>query len=85
MNVCEHCHDKVHRGEFIVNGYQQTTNGIELDITRIVDQDAVDDLTSLIREWKEKENLSLVKIKQRLEEKKQLSFSIYKITKMLKR
>lgn len=30
VNVCEECHDKIHRGEIVVKGYFQTSNGHEL-------------------------------------------------------
>ncbi len=32
MNVCESCHDSIHRGEINVKGYQKTSMGVELII-----------------------------------------------------
>ena len=33
ISLCEVCHNKVHHGELNINGYVQTTEGIELDMT----------------------------------------------------
>lgn len=37
MNICESCHDAVHAGKIEVDGYQQTTNGVQLGIRHIQD------------------------------------------------
>jgi len=34
MNVCETCHDAIHGGELKVGGYQQTNEGVKLQIHR---------------------------------------------------
>lgn len=31
--LCEECHDNVHRGKLVINGYKQTTEGVVLDFT----------------------------------------------------
>lgn len=31
VGLCEKCHNKVHRNEIIINGYIQTSKGLELD------------------------------------------------------
>jgi DNA mismatch repair protein MutS len=34
MGVCEKCHDEIHRGNLIIDGYRQTSNGIELVVSK---------------------------------------------------
>lgn len=31
VGLCESCHNKVHRNEITINGYLQTSKGLELD------------------------------------------------------
>lgn len=83
MNVCEECHDKIHRGDIRVMGYQQTSEGVKLTVVHNVgDRDR--DISNLIKEWKEKEGLSIAKIKERLSETIKVNYTTYKINKALK-
>ena len=76
MNVCEKCHDKIHRNEIFVNGYIQTSNGIELQIKR-----KEDSINLNVAELKS-QGFSKHKIKSILEERG-MSITMYKLNKML--
>ena len=79
MNVCESCHDKIHRDEIKVEGYVQTSNGIELKFSEhVIDEKEVykivQDLTL--------KGISKQKIKVLLAERG-INVTLYKLNKML--
>lgn len=84
MNVCEKCHDNIHNGDINVNGYIQTSNGIELDIVHNItdankdkDKDINEEIIELYRQKQ-----SFIKIKDFLS-KKNINLSVYKIKKII--
>lgn len=81
MNVCTECHDKIHNNNIKVNGYIQTSDGVELDIiynTSLKDEN-IDKLILSLR----KDN-SIKKIKEILDEKyPNEKITLYKIRKIL--
>lgn len=73
VNLCEECHDKTHNGTININGYIQTSNGIELDcIIKKENNEYYDKICKLKNELKYSYNrihkeipeLSLYKIKK---------------------
>jgi len=93
MNVCEKCHDKIHNDEIKVNGYIQTTNGIELDVEGSKDliknknqnKDIdlpEDDLQKKVKLYRNSLKLSINKIKDKLKDD-EIHISVYKINKLL--
>jgi DNA mismatch repair protein MutS len=83
MNVCEKCHDKIHHGEIKVNGYIQTSDGIELDVKTVEKiNDIEDDLKKKVNLYRNDLKLSVNKIKEKLKEDG-FTISNYKINKLL--
>jgi hypothetical protein len=82
MNVCENCHDKIHNGNINVNGYIQTSDGIELDISKKTTEKISDELLSKIKSYHIEMKLSISKIREKLK-LEGFEFSIYKIKKLL--
>lgn len=94
MNVCEHCHDKIHANKIQVNGYVQTSDGIELQtistetiheddgLARNVPPHPKHTLQQKVIELRNG-NLSLAKIKAELA-KDNIDVSTYKIQQILK-
>lgn len=81
MNVCEKCHLKIHHGNIKVNGYIQTSDGIELDIL-FQQQNNNNKINERILELRIQKQ-SILKIKETLDNEG-IKLSIYKITKILK-
>ena len=82
--LCRKCHDKVDRGEIIINGWLETSGGRELDFTRgdIVKKKKYNDKDiSLVNEIK-KLNLTLEQSKNTLKEKHSMKISTKTIKKI---
>jgi DNA mismatch repair protein MutS len=83
MNVCENCHDKIHNGSIEIGGYIQTSDGVELDISKKKKHPENDELLEKIKLYSDGE----IKLsKKKLCEKLKLegyNISNYKINKLL--
>ena len=80
-NVCTACHDRIHRGEIHVDGYVQTTQGVELKFSE-ADVPETHDVNSLVLELRAK-GFSLQRIKSHLQEKG-IDMTVYKVNKLLR-
>lgn len=81
--VCEECHDQIHRGELSIEGYFQTSNGVELFSTingNLNQQDQIDSLVISLA----KSGLKVSQILLTLEKDHNISTTRYKVSKILK-
>jgi DNA mismatch repair protein MutS len=88
MNVCEECHDNIHANKIHVEGYIQTSEGIELQVNSSKNVSDGNDkenenLEQKIVRMRQQERLSLQKIKAELA-KENINITVYKIQQMLK-
>ncbi len=88
INVCQTCHDLIHNNSIIVDGYKQTSDGIELIIENRLDDnnktlDIDEDIISFIK-FQKSTKTSIVKIRELILEKYGKEFTIYRINKILK-
>lgn len=98
INVCSECHDRIHNKEILVDGYKQTSDGIELFTRRLEDineyinesdssecskENKESDIHNFIK-LKRSEKISILKIKELVFENYDQDISIYKINKILK-
>jgi len=81
VNLCEQCHDKVHKQVLRINGYIQTTNGIELDLEHTLEIDTMDVCKKRIQELRDSKS-SVSKIRKTLQSEGH-EISEYKIRKLL--
>lgn len=84
MNVCEKCHDLIHAKKINVQGYVQTTNGVEL----VIDESVVNDeneksLSQKVKLLRTDRKMSLKSIQDSLKHDN-IDISIYKLRKLLK-
>ena len=82
INVCTNCHDKIHANEIKVEGYIQTTNGVQLEVEKI-DNNVDVDIDYLVKSLKNK-GMSLSKILETVNTTNTDNITMYKIKKILK-
>lgn len=83
MNVCTICHDKIHAGDINIEGYKQTSNGVELFwSSSSKNNEYPDNIVDIIIDYKQK-RLSMEKIVTALKEDYNINITRYKINKLL--
>lgn len=91
INVCSECHDRIHNKELAIDGYKQTSDGIELiiqnqkreDNLTINNENSENEINTFIK-LQRSDKKSIAKIKELIFEKYNQDISIYKINKVLK-
>jgi DNA mismatch repair protein MutS len=92
LNVCEECHDKIHADKVHIEGYIQTSDGVEVHVRQgghdkedeeIQGEGEAESLVQIVQRMRNEEHLSLQKIKAQLA-KDNVMLSIYKIQQLLK-
>jgi DNA mismatch repair protein MutS len=82
MNVCEKCHDLIHAGKMFVNGYVQTSHGVELAIDVVQQEDNNKTLTDKLKRMRMELKMTYIQIQQELK-RDNIDISTYKIKKLL--
>ncbi len=94
LNVCGECHDKIHSNKIHIEGYIQTSDGIEVHVQHLdldktnediqrEDKGESESLEHRVQRMRNEEHLSLQKIKAQLA-KDNIILSIYRIQQLLK-
>jgi DNA mismatch repair protein MutS len=73
LNICSKCHDMIHQDKIKVNGYIQTSEGIELDVVYVYD---------IINDLKQK-NKSMTYILDFIKTNHGISLTKYKVNKII--
>jgi DNA mismatch repair protein MutS len=82
--LCEECHNQVHHGELVINGYIHTSIGRRLDVSQVKKNEHDEEhLKDTIIKFRFEERLSFVSIRERLRSLGQ-DASEYKIKKIIK-
>jgi DNA mismatch repair protein MutS len=83
MNVCQQCHDDIHNGSIDVNGYVQTTDGVELKLSRVKLEHIDSFVQSRVLEMKFK-GFSIKKIRDAIKDNDGIDITPYRINKILR-
>ena len=85
--LCKTCHDNVHSNKLNINGYIQTSNGIELQYNmNNIKTDNLENLDVILKKIKQlhKEKKTQKEIIKNIEQTYDISYSLYKLRKVLK-
>lgn len=86
--LCEKCHDDIHSGKIVIRGYQETSNGVQLDIeknpisskktNKKYDKNTID----LVRDLNKKKRMTQRRAKEILWDKHKIKMSVSTIGKI---